>query len=216
MARCEILLVSLHMQRAAQERPKVRFCLVLEGGRANGRRRVGGRKVGGDSMRRSRGGGTAGGAIVRLALATQPPVDHTILIPSERKGEKGHREAQAALLRARGRLHVFVLVALRDAHHGQHQALEQVGALQVAVVVDEDVHQQLAVVADGLQAADDHALVAHVDGGGRPAGACRSESQVASRDCAPGNIGESQLGAFERVYHQIRHVEFPEKGLSEI
>lgn len=45
---------------------------------------------------------------------------------------------------------------LSSAHEGQHKALEEVGALQVAVIVDEDVHQQLAALARARQAPQCH------------------------------------------------------------
>lgn len=45
---------------------------------------------------------------------------------------------------------------LGGAHEGQHEALKKVGALQVAVVVDKDVHQQLPALARPRQAPQRH------------------------------------------------------------
>lgn len=51
---------------------------------------------------------------------------------------------------------------LRDAHQSARHPLEQIGTFHVAVVVHEQVHQQLPIAALGLEASKHHRALCHV------------------------------------------------------
>ena len=77
-------------------------------------------------------------------------------------GRGTNRKSEACFFWPDSRLHFLVLIPLCDSHHRQHQALEQVGALKVTVIVHKDVHQELTIVANCLQAANHNPLVSHI------------------------------------------------------
>ena len=67
-------------------------------------------------------------------------------------GCRAHQDSQGLLILPALRVALRGGGALRNAHQRRHHAFEQIRSLQIAVIVDEKIHQQLPVCALSLQA----------------------------------------------------------------